>query len=218
MKTLREMLRPLSRPVDVWPFVEDGPLGQELLQVLDELQVASGGRVVVQSPQAADALEEVLGVDIRPALHFSVGGDFAPIEMVGAPTGYQFGAMVGLLTALTQGRSGLTHTLAAKVKNVTSDVMLEVAVAPTVPFCPQMVRLSQDCALANPARIFARSWDVTQGGAPVVPGQPLPTLSVSVNGIVRVQSVGVMPARDLVQLIVDIAKGGGEIGRRDNHR
>lgn len=200
---LREMCRFLVKPVEIWAFLDQAPVSRELHDVLTYLVQLSGGKL---SLKVLDT--EYLGepapsprVCFRPFLRIVQGGELLPIEIVGSPTGYQYGAFIELLVAVSQGRYRLSRALENFAKNLKSNVLLEVLVSPTCPYSPHVVRLAQRFALSNPGRIYARSVDLTQVAPIGGPVSVVPHLTVQVYGQICHRHQGLLTAGELVGLI-----------------
>ncbi|MCL5117133.1 MAG: hypothetical protein M1272_08305 [Firmicutes bacterium] len=209
-KTLRDMLTGLHRPVGILAFAprhaSDG-----VQALLDELMVLADGRIHGQwtDPEEREALAAALGVSASPTFRF-IGptAEIAPVEMVGLPSGYQFGAFLNLLLALNRGRLYLNHSVSGAVKNLSHDVVLEVVVSATCPNCPEVVRLVQQCAMANPARVFARSLDAAQHPDLVPAGvDAVPYTRIFVDSRLMAEKVGMMSSSQLWHLIQAGTKG-----------
>ncbi len=211
-RMLRDILRALVRPVELWAFLDDGENSADLAAVLLQLDRLARDRLTVHiaDGETASGLLLALGVGMKPTLRIvGPGGEFAPVEIVGAPRGYQFGALIHLLAAISGGRTGLPYAARRMAKNVKHDILLEVGVTPTCPHSPQVVRIAQDFALTNPARIFARSVDLVQmtAGAGVLT-DAVPVLTVYVDGKVMASHVGTLSAERMSRLIQSSFKGG----------
>lgn len=206
-RMLREMLTGLIRPVGVMAFVEEEQEGP-VKALLAEVEALSRGVVGARVERAGDALGALLSVTQIPSFRFvGVGGDILPIEMVGLPTGYQFGAFLALLTSLSRGRPTLSHGVVGALKNLTHNVYLEVLVTATCPNCPQVVRLAQQFALANPARIHMASVDALQCPDPMGIDR-VPWTRLFVDGVMKSERAGMVSAPDLFRWVQTTVRGG----------
>lgn len=209
-RTLREMLEGLLRPVEILAFVRRDH-DTDLVELLAEVAALGRDRLVLRIvDEGSDPpLEDVLSVTDRPSLRFlTPGGEVAPIEVVGSPSGYQFGAFVNLVLSLSRGRAHVPHSINSGLKSIARNVLLEVLTTPTCPHSPQVVRLAQECALANPGRIFARSIDAVQHSH-LVPSDldVVPYLRLWVEGRVVARHAGMLSDQKLWHLIQTGAKG-----------
>lgn len=210
-RTLREMLHPLPRPVEVWAFAgPDSPT--DATNWLYELAEITAGRIGVTVFSDEAALASTLGVVARPSFRVvGAGGEVAPLDIVGIPTGYQFGAFVQLVMALAKNKSQLPHNRSSAVKNVPQDTVMEIWVTPTCPHSPQLVRLAEDYALANPARLFVRVIDAIQYAEMVPEGvEAVPHLRLFQDGELVGERTGMTPAGDLWRMIQRGRKGDGK--------
>ena len=209
-RTLREILHPMPRPVDVWAFTGSDPAIDETAW-LHELSELTEGRIDVTVFPALDVmpLSTALGVVARPSFRvLGAGGEIAPLDIVGVPTGYQFGAFVQLLMALARNKSQLPHNRTSAVKNLQQDTVMEILVTPTCPHSPQLVRLAEDYALANPARLFVRIVDAVQCPDLVPTGvEAVPHLRLFQDGVLVAERAGMTPASDLWRMIHGGRKG-----------
>lgn len=213
-RTLKEILEPLARPVEVLTFLPAEPEESALESVLADMAGLSHGMVAVRVLREPDhqSLAGALGIRERPSLRVvAPGGEVLPVEVIGEPTGYQFGALVQLLAAASRGRPRLARSYSGMLKNVVHNILLEVYVAPTCPHSPQVVRMAQDFALANPGRVFARSIDVMSRPDLVEQIEMVPCLVVSIDGQVTAQHVGMLSMALLARLI-----RAGERGMRQH--
>lgn len=210
-RMLREMLGNLTRPVSIVAYADPSDRAH-LEELTEELVGLSRGLLSVRlmATEQDGALVSALGFRASPSFAFVLpNGEFAPVEMVGFPTGYQFGAFLNLLLTLNRGRPRLSHAVHGALKNITQDVRLEVIVTATCPNCPGVVGLAQQCALANPARIQAISLDAVQHPQFVGPGvEAVPLTRVWVQGRLARQATGLMSEQQFYRLIQSAVKGG----------
>ncbi len=80
------------------------------------------------------------GVDKIPAtvLLDETGRDYG-IKFYGIPGGYEFASLLEDIKMLGTGKTGFDEQFEEKVKNIKSDVHMQVFVTPTCPYCPQAV-------------------------------------------------------------------------------
>lgn len=213
-RALQEMLAMLRRPVAIMGFVENAETDEILSPLFQEITHLVPGLVhceLVDATRSA-TLVEALGVQILPSLRFvGSNGEFAPVEMLGSPTGYQFGSFLNLLMNLSQARPLLGHAISGALKNVDQDIYIEVIVTATCPNSPQVVRIAQASALANPSRVFARSFDAVQFPE-LLPAESIdlvPYTQIYIAGQLIAARAGMMSAKDLWMMIHAGLKGVG---------
>jgi len=210
-RTLYEMLSTLRRPISLMVFVDpknDGQAAHDLVQELHELAPELLQYRVI-SVDETSIVAKTLSVTETPSWRFlGSAGELVPVEIIGMPTGYQFGSFLNLLLTLSQGHLHLGHSVHGALKNIASDVLIEVLVSATCPNCPEVVRMAQECALANPARIFSRTLDAGQHPHGIPPGlEIVPYTRIVVGGRVEAARAGMMSHRELWRLIQTGLKG-----------
>lgn len=212
---LKDMLKSLRRSVHLMVFVDDDHAAVGARDLAGELQRSAAGHlrvdVLPMSATSVRSLASLLGVRYTPTWRFvSPSGEVGPIEFIGLPTGYQFGAFLSLILDLSQNHWHLNHGLHGAFKSIPTDVLIEIIVTATCPNCPQVVRLAYECALANPARLHARVIDGNQYPALVPPEAelvPYTRVSIPHQGLTQ-DRIGMMTSRDLLTLIQTSVKGG----------
>ena len=83
------------------------------------------------------------------------------VEVHGAPSGHEAGALVETLPLLSSGESGLSPDSMAKLAKVDREVLLYSFVTPTCPHCPNSVLQNHKIAVAAPGKV--RSVAVSAG-------------------------------------------------------
>ncbi|MCY0877622.1 MAG: hypothetical protein OWU84_01575 [Firmicutes bacterium] len=210
-RIIQQSLEKARHPVSIQAFV-DLEQSRRLRGVLVELTRLSHGRLDYEEILHVDhPLAHVLEVTARPTLRFlNSQREWAPVEFVGEPSGYQFGALLGLILSLA-GHS--SHRVAPRVisaaRNLRRDVTLEVLTLPTCPHSPHVVRLTQELALANPARIRARAISVVDQPEWAALGvEAVPHLRIISRGALLATHTGALTADMLWRLVHTQAKGG----------
>ncbi len=203
-RALRQILGQLRTSVEVLALMGEDTISRQFEAVLMELRDLSQGKIQPRllPGESQHPLSYGWAMGEEPALRIvGANGELLPVEIVGIPTGYQFGAFIQLLLQAGRVRAHLAYAVDSSIKNLRCDVRLDVAVSPTCAFSPQVVRLSQAFALANPARVFARSIDVLQHPAVMDAIDAVPLLTVVIDGVPRAQHLGMLSADGLGKLI-----------------
>jgi alkyl hydroperoxide reductase subunit AhpF len=210
-RTLDAVFRRFRRPVTIHGFFDEGQ-SATLRNMLQELAVLAGGHLLYQEiTDDGHPLARVLGVTDRPTLRFYTRDwAWAPVEMVGDPSGYQFGVLLGILASLAGGfRPRIHGRLVSSVRNLNREVILEVLTLPTCPHSPHVVRITQEFALTNPGRVMARSISVTDYPVSMSLGvEAVPHLRVLSHGQLLATYTGILSPEALWQLIERGIKGG----------
>jgi glutaredoxin-like protein len=71
------------------------------------------------------------------------------IRFFGAPSGYEFMALIEGITDVSTGKTKLSTQTKDKLRSVTKPVHIQVFTTPTCPYCPQDVRLAHQFAIEN---------------------------------------------------------------------
>jgi len=71
------------------------------------------------------------------------------IRFYGITAGYEFTSLVEAIQMVSRGSSGLPHDIEPLLKMIDTPVHLEIMVTLTCPYCPQMVHVAHQLAMAN---------------------------------------------------------------------
>jgi glutaredoxin-like protein len=99
----------------------------------------------------SDKAEE-FGVDRAPAIIFldNEGSD-SGVHFYGIPSGYEFTSLIeDILDISDKERIDLSEEIKEEIKEIDSDVLLQVFITPTCPYCPRAVRVAHQMAMLNP--------------------------------------------------------------------
>ena len=93
---------------------------------------------------------EKLGVDKIPAtVVVDENGKDYGIKFYGIPSGYEFASLLEDIKLLGTGITGFDPQTENEIKNLDSDVHMQVFVTPTCPYCPQAVITAHKFAYLN---------------------------------------------------------------------
>ncbi len=150
-KELSTILAGLRDPVRLLYFTQTHACGachdQETL--LRELAGISGKITTEVYDLVSDAdLAREHGITKVPATAVISGKDYG-IRFYGMTTGYEFGSLVEAIVMVSQGSSGLDSEIEALLGLIDEPVHLEVMVTLTCPYCPKMVHVAHQMAVAN---------------------------------------------------------------------
>ena len=88
-------------------------------------------------------------VDKIPALAFPAG-DGRWLKYYGFPGGHEFLTLVETIVDLSRGERLLSEGVRKRLRKLKKDVLIQVFVTPSCPYCPQMARLAYHMALESP--------------------------------------------------------------------
>jgi len=89
------------------------------------------------------------GVDKVPALALPAG-DGRWLKYYGFPGGQEFLTLVETIVDLSRGERLLADSVRKRLRKLKKDVLIQVFVTPSCPYCPQMARLAYHMALESP--------------------------------------------------------------------
>ena len=95
---------------------------------------------------------EELAVDRAPAIIFLDNqGQDSGVHFYGIPSGYEFTSLIeDILDMSDHQRIDLSEDIKDKVRALDFDVLLQVFITPTCPYCPRAVRVAHQMAMLNP--------------------------------------------------------------------
>jgi glutaredoxin-like protein len=150
---LRKQLSVLTSNVKMVLFSKelDCQFCRETKDVLTELAgVSDKISLEVKNIIIDKELAEKFGVDKTPAtvLLDENRTDYG-IKFYGIPSGYEFVSLLEDLKLLGTGKTGFSAELENEIKNVNTDVHMQVFVTQTCPYCPQAVITAHKFAYLN---------------------------------------------------------------------
>jgi hypothetical protein len=132
-QVLREALRDLVNPVTLLYYTPDVASAATRAErsLLEEIAGASDRlHLDVLADRWDAAREDAVGIARTPAIVLRSDQDFG-IQYYGAPDGYELETFLGIIRAVSDGRSGLSEASRARVAALVGRRHLEVLVAPT---------------------------------------------------------------------------------------
>lgn len=203
---LQEMLHRMRRPVQILGISDPNDSDRTFVDLLEMLRDLGNSYLVVRLMMASepDAWGAALNIQALPMMGFlGPQGELAPIDLIGVPRGYQFGALLTLILALGSSyHLPLGHGVIGALRNLSCDVLLEVFVSPTCPHSPHVARLAEQFALANPARVHTRIIDAIAFPQLAPRGlETVPHIRVQALGQVIGTYTGMTTASKLWQLV-----------------
>ncbi|MGD0765143.1 MAG: thioredoxin family protein [Dehalococcoidia bacterium] len=180
------------------PYCEDAQTMLKELAALSEKIALSVHEFSESLAEAARLhVDKVPGTVIRGAIN-------RPVRFFGFAAGQQFPAFVEGIVDASRGKASLSTETVRQLRKLQKTVALQVFVTPECPHCPEMTRLAHSMALES-ARVGVDVVEISE--FPRLAGryrvQAVPTMIVEE----RVVLVGAMSESDLVNSIVDYARG-----------
>jgi len=204
---VRSALANMYSPVKLIYFTQDPVFGycreqEELLR--DVVVLADNLSLEVVDWQNNPERASAFGVDKVPAT-VVMGPKDHGIRFFGLTAGYEFGSLIQAILMVAGGNSGLTPELEQLVQVIDVPVRIEVMVTLNCPYCPGMVHVAQQMAMANDNiradmveagefQIIGRSYDVKGVPKTVLNGDPRKSFS------------GALPVREAVVEVLKLVK------------
>jgi glutaredoxin-like protein len=150
---LKNQLSVLSKEVKIVLFTQEleCQFCRETKQILIELsEVSDKLKFEIKNFITDKADAEKYGVDKIPAVVlFDENGRDYGIKFYGIPSGYEFASLLEDIKMLGTGKSGLSAELENELKNINTNVHMQVFVTPTCPYCPQAVVTAHKFSYVN---------------------------------------------------------------------
>ncbi len=190
-----------SDPVDVTLYTgqENEDAVNFTRQFMEELAEIDD-RIQLELKTLDDSAREA-GISTSPTLVLGQSKGYK-IEVSGAPSGHEAGALVETLAMISSGKSGLSPDSESKMSKVDKDVLLYSFVTPTCPHCPGSVLQNHKLAMAAPGKV--RSVAVSAGenmdmakefGVSSVPQQVI-------NADAATATIGIQPEGEFVDSVL----------------
>ena len=95
---------------------------------------------------------EEFGVDRAPAIIFlNNEGQDSGVHFYGIPSGYEFTSLIeDILDMSDNERIDLSEDIKKEIRELDSEILLQVFITPTCPYCPRAVRVAHQMAMLNP--------------------------------------------------------------------
>ena len=148
---------------------------------------------------------EEFGVDRAPAIIFlNNEGRDSGVHFYGIPSGYEFTSLIeDILDMSDHERIDLSEDIRKEVMAIDSDVLLQVFITPTCPYCPRAVRVAHQMAMLNPKvrgeMVEAMEFEELSASYDVS-GVPKTVINSGAD-----EQVGAVPAKTILKKIQDLA-------------
>ncbi len=132
-------------------FTQDMPCQfcRETVEVCKELAETSPKIKVEVYDFVRDQMKaKELRIDKIPAIAVIGAKDYG-VRFYGIPSGFEFTSLVGAVTDVSRGESGLSQRAKDALRNLDRMVRIQVFVTPTCPYCPAAVRLAHRLAIES---------------------------------------------------------------------
>jgi glutaredoxin-like protein len=162
-------------------------------------------RVNFETNSLGSEKAEEFGVDRAPAIIFlNNEGQDSGVHFYGIPSGYEFTSLIeDILDMSDHERIDLSADIKKEVMAIDHDVLLQVFITPTCPYCPRAVRVAHQMAMLNP-RIQGEMVEAMEfeelSASFDVSGVPKTVINSGAD-----EQVGAVPAKTILKKIQDLA-------------
>lgn len=153
---IREVFVELKHPVDIMFFgseTENCEYCKDTLELLKDV-VAISDKLSLQSFNLEESPEiaQKYQVDKAPGIVLLYGGDSTNlgIRFAGIPAGHEFTSLINDIVFVSQRESGLAPETREALSQLDQNVLLQVFVTPSCPYCPRAVILAHQLAMESP--------------------------------------------------------------------
>lgn len=119
-------------------------------EILDELKNLSD-KINLEKNDLGNGNTEKYGVDRAPAILFTdEEGNDSGVHFYGIPSGHEFNTLIEGIISMSNGQTELDEDLIEELKSIEEEVLLQVFITPTCPYCPRAVKVAHEMAMHNP--------------------------------------------------------------------
>jgi alkyl hydroperoxide reductase subunit F len=148
---IQRILSALVLPVKLLFFTQENacPACKQQQELLEEL-VTLSDKLELRMYDFVLHGDEAINyrIDKIPATAVVAEKDYR-VRFYGVTAGYEFSSLLEAILMVSAGSSGLDPELEARVREIKEPVHIQVLVTLTCPYCPRMVHIAQQFALAN---------------------------------------------------------------------
>ena len=173
-------------------------------EILEEVTVLDEKVNFEKHLVGSDKAEE-LGIDRAPAIIFlNSEAEDSGVHFYGIPSGYEFTSLIeDILDMSNKERIDLSEDIKKGIKALNSEVLLQVFITPTCPYCPRAVRVAHQMAMLNPnvrgEMVEAMEFEELSESYNVS-GVPKTVINSGAD-----EQVGAVPAKTILKKVQDLA-------------
>jgi len=129
---------------------EDCQYCEDTEEILDELNNLSE-KINLEKNDLGNGKTEEYGIDRVPAILFTdEEGNDSGVHFYGIPSGHEFNTLIEGIVSMSNGETELSEDIIEELKNIEDEVLLQVFITPTCPYCPKAVKVAHEMAMHNP--------------------------------------------------------------------
>lgn len=119
-------------------------------EILDELKNLND-KIILEKNQLGNGKTEEYGIDRVPAILFTdKEGNDSGVHFYGIPSGHEFNTLIEGIISMSSGQTELSEDVIEELKEIDDEVLLQVFITPTCPYCPRAVKVAHEMAMHNP--------------------------------------------------------------------
>lgn len=129
---------------------EDCKYCDDTEEILDELNSLSD-KINIEKNDLGNGNTEKYNVDRVPAILFTdQEGNDSGVHFYGIPSGHEFNTLIDGIVSMSNGQTELSEDIIEELKQIEDEVLLQVFITPTCPYCPRAVKVAHEMAMHNP--------------------------------------------------------------------
>ena len=119
-------------------------------EILDELMGLSD-KINIEKNELGNGNTEHYGIDRVPAILFTdKEGNDTGVHFYGIPSGHEFNTLIEGIVSMSNGQTELDDDIIEELQGIEDDILLQVFITPTCPYCPRAVKVAHEMAMHNP--------------------------------------------------------------------
>lgn len=128
---------------------EDCQYCEDTEEILDELNNLSD-KINLAKNDLGNGNSEKYEIDRAPAILFTdKDGNDSGVHFYGIPSGHEFNTLIEGIVSMSNGETELSEDIIDELKNIDEEVLLQVFITPTCPYCPRAVKVAHEMAMHN---------------------------------------------------------------------
>ncbi|MFO7815426.1 MAG: thioredoxin family protein [Halanaerobiales bacterium] len=119
-------------------------------EILDELRNLTD-KINLDKNDLGNGRTEEYGIERVPAILFTdKDGNDTGVHFYGIPSGHEFNTLIEGIVSMSNGQTELSEDIIEELKNIDDEILLQVFITPTCPYCPRAVKVAHEMAMHNP--------------------------------------------------------------------
>lgn len=129
---------------------EDCQYCEDTEEILNELKALSD-KIKLEKNELGNGKTKQYGIDRVPAILFTDNeGNDTGVHFYGIPSGHEFNTLIEGIVSMSNGQTELSDDVIKDLETIEDEVLLQVFITPTCPYCPRAVKVAHEMAMHNP--------------------------------------------------------------------